>query len=106
MSIVFQENTIRSIIIVSAVLRMALTAELSSPGVLLARFVFRKENDAKPRRALTRTALTNRSSRSPLHSDSALRVGACVTWTLLNSAVMWCGNGQKRQSSRFNDENN
>ena len=47
-----------------------------------------KGKDAKPRRALTRTALTNRSSGSPLHSDYALRVGACVTWTPLNSAVI------------------
>jgi hypothetical protein len=56
----------------------------------LPRFVFRQKKkiiNAKPRRALIRASLTNRSSRSPLHSNSALRVGACVTRTPLNSAV-------------------
>jgi hypothetical protein len=49
------------IFIVSAVLRTALTAELIGPRGPLARFVFRKgTKDAKPRRALTRTALTNK----------------------------------------------
>ena len=71
---------------VSAVLRTALTAELSVPCGSARPFCF-SQKDAKPRRALTRTALTNRSSGSPLHSDSALRVGVCVTWTPLNSAV-------------------
>ncbi len=46
----------------------AAPADLSSPKGPLARFVFREKKDAKPRRALIRAALTNRSSGSPLHS--------------------------------------
>ena len=75
---------------VSAALRAALTAELIGPRGPLPRFVFRiniKIKDAKPLRALIRASLTNRLSGSPLHSNSALRVGVCVTWTPLNSAV-------------------
>jgi hypothetical protein len=59
------------ILIVSAALRAALTAELIGPRGPLPRFVFRiniKIKDAKPRRALIRASLTNRWSGSPLHS--------------------------------------